>query len=461
MNGNDDEETDSMSDWYQQLTSSTIGKQLTGLLGLPAPVPLRRYRPGAPLVDGPVLLGGADGAIARDAIRALLDDHKIDVRADTTSRDGDERFSAVIYDATGIRDSAGLTAMYAFFHTAVRAMGRCARMIVVGAVPAQVDNFRAAAAAQAIEGFVRSAGKEMRAGSTANLLRVAPDAVGAIDSTLRFLLSGRSAYVSGQVIEVDAPAREVVTAPDLDHPLQGRTALVTGAAQGIGESIARVLARDGAHVVGLDVPAQGERLARVTNEIGGSSVQLDITADGAAAELAAHVRERHGAIDIVVHNAGITRDKTLAGMDAGRWDAVMAVNLISQERINGALLDGDLVAPNGRIVSVSSFSGIAGNRGQTNYAASKAGIIGMTRALAPRVAEIPATINAVAPGFIETDMTGAMPFVPREVGRRMNSLNQGGKPVDVAETIAWLADPGSSGVNGQVVRVCGQSLIGA
>ena len=450
-----------MSDWYEQLTNSAIGKQLTGLLGLPAPVPLRRHEPGAPLVDGPVLLGGADGAVARDAIAALLADHKIDVRPDAASRDGDERFAAVIYDATGIGDSAGLTAMYAFFHAAVRAMGRCARMIVVGASPSHAEDFRAAAAAQAIEGFVRSAGKEMRGGSTANLLRVGPGAVGAIDSTLRFLLSGRSAYVSGQVVEVDAPPGEVVTAPDLAHPLQGMTALVTGAAQGIGESIARVLARDGAHVIGLDVPAQGERLARVANEIGGASLQLDIVAADAAAELAAHVRERHGGIDVVVHNAGITRDKTLAGMDAARWDAVIAVNLTSQERINAALLDGDLVAQNGRIISVSSFSGIAGNRGQTNYAASKAGIIGMTRALAPRVAEIPATINAVAPGFIETEMTGAMPLVPREVGRRMNSLNQGGKPVDVAETIAWLADPGSSGVNGQVVRVCGQMLLGA
>jgi 3-oxoacyl-[acyl-carrier protein] reductase len=236
---------------------------------------------------------------------------------------------------------------------------------------------------------------------------------------------------------------------------------VTGAAQGIGAAIARTLARDGAHVVGLDVPGQGERLTTVVNEIGGSALQLDITDAEAPAELAAHVRERHGEIDIVVHNAGITRDKTLAGMDAARWDAVMAVNLTSQERINEALLGGGLLAAHGRIVSVSSFSGIAGNRGQTNYAASKAGIIGMVRALAPRVAEVPATINAVAPGFIETDMTDAMPFVPREVGRRMNSLNQGGTPIDVAETIAWLADPGSSGVNGQVVRVCGQMILGA
>jgi 3-oxoacyl-[acyl-carrier protein] reductase len=110
---------------------------------------------------------------------------------------------------------------------------------------------------------------------------------------------------------------------------------------------------------------------------------------------------------------------------------------------------------------VSSQSGIAGNRGQTNYAASKAGVIGMVRAWAPAFAERNATINAVAPGFIVTEMTAKMPFGTREIGSRINSLQQGGLPVDVAETIAWLSQPGSAGVNGQVVRVCGQSMLGA
>ena len=107
------------------------------------------------------------------------------------------------------------------------------------------------------------------------------------------------------------------------------------------------------------------------------------------------------------------------------------------------------------------MSGIAGNSGQTNYAASKAGVIGMVEAMAPDLAHRGATINAVAPGFIETQMTAAMPFGPREVGRRLNSLSQGGRPVDVAETIAWFASPASTGVNGNVVRVCGQNLLGA
>jgi 3-oxoacyl-[acyl-carrier protein] reductase len=238
-------------------------------------------------------------------------------------------------------------------------------------------------------------------------------------------------------------------------------ALVTGASRGIGASIAATLARDGAHVVLLDIPKQGEELAKTANNIGGSTLQVDITADDAPQEIVDYLKERHGGVDVFVHNAGITQDKTLGNMDEGKWNAVLAVNLTSQERINDALLEGDVLKPGGRIVTVSSMSGIAGNRGQSNYATTKAGVIGTVDALAPILAERDATINAVAPGFIETKMTGAMPIGTREAGRRMSSLAQGGLPVDVAETIAWFASPASAGVNGNTVRVCGQNLLGA
>ena len=187
-------------------------------------------------------------------------------------------------------------------------------------------------------------------------------------------------------------------------------------------------------------------------------IELDITAADAPERIAEHFAD---GVDVVVHNAGVTRDRTIAKMPAERWSELMEINLSSEERINDALLEGGLLRPNGRIVCVSSMSGIAGNSGQTNYATSKAGVIGMVEALAPELAERAATINAVAPGFIETQMTAAMPLGPREAGRRMNSLSQGGLPVDVAETIAWFASPASTGVNGNVVRVCGQSLLGA
>jgi 3-oxoacyl-[acyl-carrier protein] reductase len=296
-------------------------------------------------------------------------------------------------------------------------------------------------------------GKEVRRGATAQLVYVAPGAEDQIASTLRFLLSPRSAYVSGQVVRISASDRH--PGVDWDRPLDGRVALVTGAARGIGAAIAGVLARDGAHVVGLDVPALESELAGVTED----HIAIDITDPNAPKTIAGTLKKRHKGVDVVVHNAGVTRDKTLGGMTEDGWEKLLDINLSSQERIDDALVP--ILNEDGRIVSVSSISGIAGNAGQSNYATSKAGVIGMVQSLAPSMARRGATINAVAPGFIETKMTAAMPFAMREAGRRMNSLSQGGLPVDVAETIAWLASPASAGVNGNVVRVCGQSLLGA
>jgi 3-oxoacyl-[acyl-carrier protein] reductase len=202
-------------------------------------------------------------------------------------------------------------------------------------------------------------------------------------------------------------------------------------------------------------------LEQVAGRIGGSSFTLDITDADAPATIASHLLEHHQGVDVVVHNAGITRDRTLGRMDEARWQAVIDVNLTAPQRIDRELFEKNVVRPNGRVVCVSSISGIAGNAGQTNYSTSKAGIIGVVEAYSGPMAKQGATINAVAPGFIESQMTAAMPVATREAGRRMNSLAQGGLPVDVAETIAWFANPASGGVNGNVVRVCGQSLLGA
>jgi len=372
--------------------------------------------------------------------------------------DDDVKLGALVFDATGIENSAGLRSLYAFCHASIRSLGPSGRLVVLGTPPEMAADRSQAVAQRALEGFVRSAAKELRQGATGQLVYVAPEAEANAESTLRFLLSARSAYVSGQVIRIGAG--ESSDPQDSERPLAGRVAVVTGASRGIGEAIARTLARDGATIVGVDVPAQGEDLAEVVNAIGGSSLLLDITDEDAPARLAEHLTERHGGADAVVHNAGVTRDRTLGRMSDEEWDMVLAINLTAQERINDTLLEG-VLRPGGRIVTVSSVSGIAGNRGQANYAASKAGVIGIVESLAPVLAERGQTINAVAPGFIETQMTAAMPLGTREAGRRMNSVAQGGRPVDVAEAIGWLASPASGGVNGNVVRVCGQSLIGA
>ncbi|MCP2261801.1 3-oxoacyl-[acyl-carrier protein] reductase [Streptoalloteichus tenebrarius] len=443
-----------MADRYQRFASTGPGRLLVRRLGLPNPVPLRRHRPGDPLVPAPVLVGG--GGRVTDAVHAALRSARVDTRSTPES---DARYGALVLDATSIVDSRGLRALYDFFHPVVRGLTSCGRLIVIGTPPDQCDDSREATAQRAVEGFVRSMGKELRRGSTAQLVTVSVGAEHAVESTLRFLLSGRSAYVSGQVVRIDPVG--AVPEVDWDRPLAGRTALVTGASRGIGAAIAEVLGRDGAHVVCLDVPAQGQDLSAVANRVGGSALQLDITADHAPGRLAEHLRDRHDGVDIVVHNAGITRDRTLAKMTEAQWDSVLAVNLTAQERLNDALLGADVLRRGGRVIGVSSIAGIAGNVGQANYATSKAGVIGMVRSLAPVLAARDVTINAVAPGFIETRMTAAIPLFLREAGRRMNSMSQGGLPVDVAETVAWFANPASTGVNGNVVRVCGQSLLGA
>jgi len=374
-----------------------------------------------------------------------------------------DRVQALIFDATGIDESGQLHALYSFFHDALRSLAKNGRIVVIGRPPATRANVAAATAQHALEGMVRSLGKEARNGITSNLLRVADGAD--IESALRFFLSPRSAYVSGQVVTIDAPA----SAPaSWAKPLAGKRALVTGAARGIGASIAAVLAEHGAIVTGLDVDAVRDALDQTMLSIEDASpsdgahaaLVADIAAPEAPADIAAALLAS-GGIDIVVHNAGITRDKTIARMSPDMWDSVIDINLLAQARIDDVLLAQNVLREQGRIVAVSSISGIAGNRGQTNYATSKAGVIGRVHAMAPLLRARGITINAVAPGFIETHMTARMPFGVREAGRRLNSMGQGGLPVDVAETVAWLASPGSAGITGNVVRVCGQSLIGA
>ena len=431
-------------------------------VGLPVPAPLERHEPGKPVARGPVLLGARGGGRLAEPLEQTLRSIGAHVVRESEPAGDGPRFGAAVFDATASGGSTELHTLLAFFRPAIRALAPSGRLLVLGSRPADCEAPRERTAQRALEGFVRSAGKELRGGATAQLVQVAPGAEDAIESTLRFLLSARSAYVDGQVVRLEPPGEGSSVVPeDWERPLAGRVAVVTGAARGIGRAIAAVLARDGAHVVCADVPPAGEALAAVANETAGEALQLDITAVGAPEALAEHLRSRHGGLDVMVHNAGITRDKLIAGMRPELWDAVLDVNLSSQERLNDALLAGGLLRTPGRIVSVSSVSGIAGNRGQANYATSKAGVIGMVEALAPALRARGATINAVAPGFIETDMTAAMPFATREAGRRMNSLAQGGLPVDVAETIAWMASPASGAVNGNVVRVCGQSLLGA
>jgi 3-oxoacyl-[acyl-carrier protein] reductase len=446
-----------MSDRYIDFANSDLGRRLVGAVGLPSPARLERWQGGRLRpVEGPLLLGGGALASKVAGFAQRLTDSAYGAAdlPDWTAGLG-PKLKAVVFDASEITDSVQLARLREFFQPVIKSLDHSAHVVILGRDPHALEDPAAHIAQRAVEGFSRSLAKELRNGGTLQLLYVAPQADEQLEGALRFFLSPKSAFVSGQVLSLKASASQVT---DWTRPLAGRKALVTGAARGIGASIAETLARDGAEVILLDVPQARHDLEALAARLGGRTIDLDICAADAASRLIEALPE---GIDIVVHNAGITRDKTLVNMTPEYWDSVLAVNLLAPQKLTQALFDSGTLRDDGRVVLLSSTSGIAGNRGQSNYAASKAGLIGLAEAFAVRLATRGATINAVAPGFIETGMTAQMPFALREAGRRMSSLGQGGKPQDVAEAVAWLAQPGSGAVNGQVLRVCGQSILGA
>jgi len=461
-----------MSDRIENFINSNAGKKVLGALGVNAPRELARYTPSQrSFFKGHLLLGAGDNAALLAQVSKILAESDAEVFGDDNARlqctaltqdnGSDAPFAALVFDATGMRDSLELVAAYRFFNANIRKLAPGGRIVILGRPHMGADNAEQAATQRALEGLSRSLAKEVGArGSTAQLITVANGAEGDFGSSLRFVLSPKSAYVTGQVIAVNAVEQSGNV--DWHKPLAGKTALVTGASRGIGEAIADTLARDGATVIGVDVAPMEEDLVKVMTRLGGQPLIADITAEDAPAKIASAAKQA-GGIDLIVHNAGVTRDKTIANMTEQQWQMTLDINLAAAQRITRELLDQGLIRNGGSIVGVSSMNGIGGQRGQTNYAASKAGVIGyvdfMKNDEQLRAHNI--TVNAVAPGFIETAMTAAIPLFTRMFGRRLNSLSQGGLPVDVAEAIAFFANPLSRGVSGNTLRVCGQSWFGA
>lgn len=473
-----------MSDRYLDFTHSSFGKSLAGLLGLPSPPRLRRadsaWAANA-LENRPVLVGAASGSqlctpllaalASTSATLRIVPEHpglpavkgaaaqlKVTLMGNPPADSGEARNHALVFDASGLSTPAQLRELYDFYQPQLRSIASNGRILVVSRAPESREDVAGKTSSMALRGFIRSLAKEVgKNGSTANLLEVQAGGDEALEAPLRFFLSEHSAFVSGQVLTVSPPARK---GPALAGSLDGKIALVTGAARGIGASIAATLAREGARVIGVDHPSAEGGLGETMARIGGVGLALDVTAADAADRIVAEVGKSFGGLDVIVHNAGVTRDKMLRNMPPHFWDMVLNINLNAILQINEGLLRKNGLRDGARAVCISSIGGIGGNAGQTNYGATKAGVIGYVEAMAQTFARNGGAINAVAPGFIETAMTAAMPLGPREVGRRINSLSQGGLPQDIAEAVAFFASPAADGINGRTLRVCGQNFFG-
>jgi 3-oxoacyl-[acyl-carrier protein] reductase len=438
-----------MTDFLLKLGEIEWARKAVAAAGIPLPMPQALDREEGPikavsLAGKNVLVGG--GSALEGVIREL-----------GAGVNAGDKAHALVFDARGITGIDDLKELFAFFHANIRKLAANGRIVVVSRAPSVKLSAETSAASATATGFVKSVAKEIgKKGATANAIFVDEGGEPHLAGALRFLLSRRSAYVDGQAITVSATQE----APNAhwEGSLKGKVALVTGAARGIGEITARRLAEEGAKVLALDVPQAQDALEKLAGQIGGVALTLDITAPDAPAQILA-AAGKLGGLHIVVNNAGITRDKTLANMSDEQWSLALAVNLKAALAISEAALAK--FGTGCRVIFLSSIAGIAGNFGQTNYGSAKAGLIGATKILAPRFAEKGATVNAVAPGFIETQMTAAIPFVTREAGRRLSNLGQGGLPVDVAELITFLVSPAAAGVNGQVIRVCGGNYLGA
>ncbi|MCB9594461.1 MAG: 3-oxoacyl-ACP reductase [Sandaracinaceae bacterium] len=482
-----------MSDFLLELSKNPNARNVIKSLGLPIPMPQALARARGPWEERPlanqkVVVGVSSGAQLAGVIAETLAKAGADPllagpghdealwqapgeaygRPATTLPDpAPERLIAhgVVMDATGLSTPSDLGALHDLFHPLVGRISRSGRAIVLARPHLASGDPARAATQRALEGFVRALAKEIgRRGATAHVIYVDEGAEARLPALLRYLLSNRSAFLSGQPWHLTASAAKGggtdVEVP-ITRPLEKKVALVTGAARGIGAATARLLAAEGAHVVCLDRPEDDGPVSQVARELGGSVLLQDVSAPDAGAKIAAALREAHGGVDVVVHNAGVTRDRTLAKMKRDKWDMTLDINLGAVLAIDEALLADGALRDGGRIICLSSVAGIAGNMGQTNYAASKAGIIGYVEALAPTVAARGITVNAIAPGFIETRLTDAIPAVIREVGRRLSNLGQGGLPRDIGDLVTFLASPGAQGLTGRTLRACGGAFIGA
>lgn len=454
----------------------SLTNKLFSLLGFAEPITLKRFD-GSNLLPKKVLLFSTSDHFNADIQQALTQ-----LTIPTINNDNDvseKSIEALIIDATHYIDESinenidesNYQTLFLRVQSSLKLLSHNARILVIANSISANQSSAQNTFSQALIGFSKSLAKEVgRRGSTANIILInnkeaqtnsnskKDNTTAALLSPIHFFLSAKSAFVSGQTITINSQ-KALVEKPS-KCSVSKNIAVVTGAAQGIGAAIANTLAHDGYLVIGIDIEPMKAQLFNTMKDLQGESFILDVSTKDAGNQLAG-LASKYGRFDLFVHNAGITRDKTLAKMPTHFWQQTLDINLLSVMRINKTLINEKSINNGASIVCLSSMNGIAGQGGQTNYACSKAGIIGYVASMENELATKNITINAVAPGFIETKMTEQIPFFTREMGRRMNALGQGGLPVDVAETIAFLGNESSFAISGQTLRVCGLNIIGA
>jgi len=474
-----------MNDLYLELANTQIGQHIFQALNLPKPIQLKRSENDVLTAPyGSVLIAATKNNFALQNIFKFLNNDSCSLtlarstelnfasipnafKPDTQELNlenlGTQRFRSFIFDASGFSKTDDLISLFYTFKQIIRRIKTKGKIIIVGQDPNQANDAEHSATQGSLDGFCKSIAKEVgKKGITCNLIYIKKGAQKYIQSPLYFLMTNKACYITGQSITLSNNTLKPKKI-NWDLPLKRNLALVTGAAQGIGLETAKVLARDGATVVCLDIPANKSALEKLASAIDGHSLPVDLSDENAIDKILSTVRSQLGGIDIVVHNAGITRDKTISKMPDHFWNQVIDINLNKVIQLNSALFQKGAFNSHARIICISSISGIAGNFGQSNYACSKSGIAKYVETFSQSETIRKSdglTINAIAPGFIETNMTRNIPFITREVGRRMNALSQGGLPIDVAESISFFCHPASQAINGNVLRVCGQSLLG-
>jgi 3-oxoacyl-[acyl-carrier protein] reductase len=468
-----------------KLAHSTLGQSIFQALNLPKPIELSRSPDESITIpSGPFLIAANAKSFVLTSTLNILSKYDVEVNFLEKSKSSflnlptplhdnknirrvtdiaNHNYNGLIFDATGISNFDDLTNIYDFFHSALSTLSQNGKIIILAQKFYQAKDAQIVSIQASLIGLCKSMAKELgKKGINCNIIYIQKGAQKYLETSLAFFMSSKSAYITGQAVSLRNHTLKQLPVSST-KPLEGKTALVTGAAQGIGRKTAITLARDGANVICLDIPQNQKQLDELADQIHGHALAVDLLSDSAVSDVTHKIASQVGMLDIVVHNAGITRDKTLVKMPQHLWDQVLTLNFERVVKLNQAFLEKDIFNDHARIICISSISGIAGNFGQTNYACSKAGIAAYVEAFSDSTIlknKPGLTINAVAPGFIETQMTKNIPFLTRELGRRMNALSQGGLPLDIAEAISFFANPGSHALNGNVLRVCGLSLLG-